>query len=62
MAAFHEMCAPGGSYAEYAIAWNWTVFYLPDATSFEGNFSVTMPFSKSDIQETNPSQKRRRYP
>ncbi|KAF5859927.1 hypothetical protein ETB97_002186 [Aspergillus alliaceus] len=24
--AFHEMCTPGGSYAEYAIAWSHTSF------------------------------------
>jgi NADPH2:quinone reductase len=36
VAAFHEMGAPGGSYAEYALAWDWTTFHLPDSTTFEG--------------------------
>jgi NADPH2:quinone reductase len=30
------MCAPGGSYAEFALAWDWTTFHLPISTSFEG--------------------------
>lgn len=38
VAAFHEMGALGGSYAEYAIAWDWTTFHIPTSTSFEGNF------------------------
>lgn len=37
VAAFHEMGAPGGSYAEYALAWHWTTFHLPETTSFEGS-------------------------
>lgn len=36
VAAFHEMQAPGGSYAEYALAWQHTTFHLPKKTSFEG--------------------------
>ncbi|KAL2024949.1 hypothetical protein VTK56DRAFT_3648 [Thermocarpiscus australiensis] len=35
VAAFHEMRTPGGSYAEYAIAWQHTTFHIPDKTSFE---------------------------
>jgi NADPH2:quinone reductase len=35
VAAFHEMMAPGGSFAEYAIAWDYTTFHLPKKTSFE---------------------------
>ncbi|KAF2819462.1 GroES-like protein [Ophiobolus disseminans] len=35
VAAFHEMGTPGGSYAEYAIAWDWTTFHIPASTSFE---------------------------
>ena len=35
VAAFHEMMAPHGSFAEYAIAWDYTTFYLPEKTSFE---------------------------
>ena len=35
VAGFHEMAAPHGSYAEYAIAWAYTTFHLPKKTSFE---------------------------
>ncbi|KAF7587260.1 hypothetical protein BBP40_007499 [Aspergillus hancockii] len=35
VAAFHEMCTPGDSYAEYAIAWSHSTFHLPKHTSFE---------------------------
>jgi NADPH:quinone reductase len=35
VAAFHEMLAPHGSFAEYAIARAYTTFHLPKKTSFE---------------------------
>ncbi|KAK5731709.1 hypothetical protein LTR17_011180 [Elasticomyces elasticus] len=35
VAAFHEMNTPHGSYAEYAVAWDHTTFFLPEKTSFE---------------------------
>ncbi|KAK5661848.1 hypothetical protein OQA88_9952 [Cercophora sp. LCS_1] len=35
VAAFHEMLTPGGSYAEYALAWDHTTFHLPHDVSFE---------------------------
>ena len=35
VAAFHEMMAPHGSFAEYGIAWDYTTFHLPQNTSFE---------------------------
>lgn len=35
VAAFHEMMTPNGSFAEYAMAWDYTTFHLPDMTSFE---------------------------
>ncbi|KAL8941803.1 MAG: hypothetical protein Q9216_002041 [Gyalolechia sp. 2 TL-2023] len=34
--AFHEMLAPGGSFAEYAVSWAHTTFHIPHKTSFEG--------------------------
>lgn len=40
VAAFHQIGAPGGSYAEYAVAWDHTTFHIPDKTSFEG---VSLP-------------------
>ncbi|MCJ1444628.1 MAG: hypothetical protein MMC23_005130 [Stictis urceolatum] len=36
VAAFHEMREPGGSYAEYAIAYAHATFHLPEKTSYEG--------------------------
>lgn len=36
VAAFHQMMTPGGSYAEYAIAWEHTTFHISEKTSFEG--------------------------
>jgi len=35
VAAFHEMRADHGSFAEYAIAWAHTTFHLPKKISFE---------------------------
>jgi hypothetical protein len=35
VAAFHEMMAPHGSFSEYAVAWDYTTFHLPQKTSFE---------------------------
>ncbi len=35
MAAFHEIAKPHGSYAEYALAWQWTTFHIPESVSFE---------------------------
>jgi NADPH2:quinone reductase len=35
VAAFHEMTTDHGSFAEYAIAWDYTTFHLPNKTSFE---------------------------
>ena len=35
VAAFHEMMAPHGSFAEYAISWAYSTFHLPKKTSFE---------------------------
>lgn len=38
----HQMHAPHGSYAEYAVAWGYTTFHLPERTSFEGNVNMTV--------------------
>ncbi|KIL84103.1 hypothetical protein FAVG1_12680 [Fusarium avenaceum] len=43
VAAFHEMGYPGGSYAEYALAWDWTTFHIPPAKSFEE--AATIPLA-----------------
>ena len=44
VAAFHEMMKPGGSYAEYAVSWKHTTFFLPKKTSFEGTFPNLHPY------------------
>jgi NADPH:quinone reductase-like Zn-dependent oxidoreductase len=36
VSAFHQMMAPGGSYAEYAVSWVSTTLHLPPHVSFEG--------------------------
>ncbi|KAL4783367.1 chaperonin 10-like protein [Aspergillus varians] len=43
VAAFHEMTAPGGSYAEYALAWQHTTIHLPKHISFEE--AATIPLA-----------------
>ncbi|PYH94576.1 quinone oxidoreductase [Aspergillus ellipticus CBS 707.79] len=43
VAAFHEMLTPGGSFAEYAVAWSHTTFHLPHETSFEE--AATIPLA-----------------
>ncbi|KAL8643970.1 MAG: hypothetical protein Q9226_008007 [Calogaya cf. arnoldii] len=35
VAAFHQMMAPGGSFAEYGVSWAHTTFHIPNHTSFE---------------------------
>ncbi|TKX19191.1 trans-enoyl reductase-like protein 2 [Elsinoe australis] len=42
VAAFHEMRTPGGSYAEYGLAWAHTTFHLPDKTPFEEGASLPL--------------------
>ncbi|KAL6228673.1 hypothetical protein BDW75DRAFT_250956 [Aspergillus navahoensis] len=39
----HEMCTTGGSYAEYAISWSHTTFYLPHHITFEE--AATIPLA-----------------
>ena len=36
VAAFHQMGAPHGSYAEYAVSWDHATFHIPKKTTFEG--------------------------
>ena len=42
VAALHELGTPGGSYAEYALVWDWTTFHLGDHVSFEEAATVPM--------------------
>jgi NADPH:quinone reductase-like Zn-dependent oxidoreductase len=37
------MSAPGGSYAEYALAWDYTTFHIPAEKSFEGTSFLLPP-------------------
>jgi NADPH2:quinone reductase len=43
VAIFHEMTKPGGTFAEYALAWEHTTFHLPKETSFEE--AATIPLA-----------------
>ncbi|KAJ5296341.1 uncharacterized protein N7443_007234 [Penicillium atrosanguineum] len=43
VAAFHQMMTSGGSFAEYAIAWEHTTFRIPEKTSFEE--AATLPLA-----------------
>ena len=42
VAALHELGTPGGSYAEYALVWDWTTFHLGDHVSLEEAATVPM--------------------
>ncbi|KAF4463617.1 alcohol dehydrogenase [Fusarium albosuccineum] len=42
VAAFHEMVTPHGAFAEYAIAWAYTTFHIPDQLSFEEAATVPL--------------------
>lgn len=42
VAALHELGTPGGSYAEFALVWDWTTFHLGDHVSFEEAATVPM--------------------
>lgn len=42
VAAFHEMMTPHGSFAEYAIAWDYTTFHLPENTTFEEGATIPL--------------------
>ena len=63
--AFHEMMAPGGSYAEYALSWEHTTFPLPQNCSFQGASLPAHPtvvhpvyrltFHPSVLQKAQPS-------
>jgi len=46
--ALHEMMAPGGSYAEYGLAWDFATFHLLKSISFEDVFSLPSSDSSSD--------------
>ncbi|MCJ1383113.1 hypothetical protein MMC17_006226 [Xylographa soralifera] len=43
VAGFHQMLAPGGSYAEYAVSWEHCTFHVPKNISFEE--AATIPLA-----------------
>ncbi|KAI8629610.1 GroES-like protein [Xylariaceae sp. FL1651] len=49
VAAFHEMMTPGGSYAEYAIAWQHTTFHIPKHTTFEEAAAIPLAAMTSAV-------------
>lgn len=42
VAALHEMMAPGGSYAEYGLGWEFATFRLPFNISFEEGATIPL--------------------
>ncbi|KAI0108963.1 GroES-like protein [Nemania sp. FL0031] len=49
VAAFHEMLKPGGSYAEYAVAWQHTTFHIPKQTTFEEAAAIPLAAMTSAV-------------
>ncbi|GHJ85931.1 hypothetical protein NliqN6_2333 [Naganishia liquefaciens] len=49
VAIFHEMTKPGGTFAEYALAWEHTTFHLPNGTSFEEGATIPLAAMTSAI-------------
>ena len=48
VAAFHQIMAPAGSFAEYAVSWAHTTFHIPKKTSFEGQYLTARSTQKLD--------------
>ena len=42
VAALHELGTPAGSYAEYALVWDWTTFHIANDITFEEAATVPM--------------------
>ncbi|KAF2427694.1 GroES-like protein [Tothia fuscella] len=49
VAAFHEMGAPGGSFAEYAVAWQHTTFHIPEHVTFAEAATIPLAAMTSAI-------------
>jgi NADPH:quinone reductase len=49
VAAFHEMLAPHGGWAEYAVVWEHTTFHLPEEMSFDGQSQSVSKFLEIHI-------------
>ncbi|KAJ8133184.1 hypothetical protein O1611_g437 [Lasiodiplodia mahajangana] len=49
VAAFHEMMESGGSYAEYAVAWQHTTFHIPNETTYEEAAAIPLAAMTSAV-------------
>ncbi|TRX93807.1 hypothetical protein FHL15_005189 [Xylaria flabelliformis] len=47
--AFHEMGTDHGSYAEYAVAWQYTTFHIPKQTTFEEAAAIPLAAMTSAV-------------
>ncbi|KAI1749641.1 GroES-like protein [Xylaria castorea] len=47
--AFHEMGTDHGSYAEYAVAWQYTTFHIPEQTTFEEAAAIPLAAMTSAV-------------
>ncbi|KAJ4350604.1 hypothetical protein N0V95_004608 [Ascochyta clinopodiicola] len=54
VAAFHEIATPGGSFAEYAIAWAYTTFHIPKSVTFEAAATIPLAAMTSAIGLYSP--------
>lgn len=54
VAAFHEMRAPHGSFAEYAIAHDYTTFQIPEKTSFKEASTIPLAAMTSAVGLFHP--------
>jgi NADPH2:quinone reductase len=45
--ALHELQAPHGAHAEYAIAWAATTTHIPDSLTFEGTGTAPQYFNRT---------------
>ncbi|KAJ5835298.1 hypothetical protein N7447_001324 [Penicillium robsamsonii] len=54
VAALHELGSPHGSYAEYAIAWEYSTFHLTEKTSFEEAATLKLPLPWTPADKPTP--------
>jgi NADPH:quinone reductase len=66
VAALHEMMAPGGSYAEYALAPGTACFHLPKNISFQEVYIISLHYLNSKLMDisgcNNPACRHDRCP
>jgi len=56
VAAFHEMMAPHGSYAEYAVSHDYSTFHLPKTTSFQEASTIPLAAMTAAVGLFHPSR------